>query len=161
MPIFSGFRAQAEVQQARVALDQERLKAAQLRENVQLQYEQAIGEKQRAAADLSARQLTVDQAQRVHDLTVLRYEQGLATQLEVSDARLSLLQSRTNFAQAIADFYLADANVLRALGRDEAGAGATRSTAPPTPTPPVNTPPPSTVQDAALRSISTAPSRAP
>lgn len=117
VPIFSGFRAQSEVQQARIALDQERLKLTQLRENVQLQYEQALGEKQRAAADLSARQLTVDQAQRVHDLTVLRYEQGLATQLEVSDARLSLLQSRTNFAQAIADFYLADASVARALGR--------------------------------------------
>ncbi|MHB1222510.1 MAG: TolC family protein [Gemmatimonadaceae bacterium] len=116
VPIFSGFRAQAEVQQARIALDQERLRVAQLREDVQLQYEQALGEKQRAAADLSARQLTVDQAQRVHDLTVLRYEQGLATQLEVSDARLSLLQSRTNFAQAIADFHLADASVVRALG---------------------------------------------
>ncbi len=161
VPIFSGFRSQADVQKARVELDQERLKAAQLRENVQLQYEQALGEKQRAAADLSARQLTVDQAQRVYGLTVLRYEQGLATQLEVSDARLSLLQSRTNFAQAIADFYLADANVLRALGSDNAGVGSARIAAPPATTSPVITPPPSTVQDAAFRSISTAPSRAP
>ncbi len=166
VPIFSGFRVQADVQQARVELDQERLKAAQLRENVQLQYEQALGEKQRAAADLSARQLTVDQAQRVHDLTVLRYEQGLATQLEVSDARLSLLQSRTNFAQAIADFYLADAGVLRAMGSDDQGIGARRLTTPPVPTPPVTTPPvttppPSSELDAALRSVSTAPLRLP
>lgn len=117
VPIFSGFRSQAELQQARIALDQERLRLGQLRESVQLQYEQALGERQRAAADLSARQLTVSQAQRVHDLTVLRYEQGLATQLEVSDARLSLLQSRTNLAQAIADFHLADARVVRAVGR--------------------------------------------
>jgi outer membrane protein TolC len=122
VPVFSGFRAQAEVQQARIALDQERLRVAQLRENVQLQYEQALGEKQRAAADLAARQRTVDQAQRVHDLTVLRYDQGLATQLEVSDARLSLLQSRTNLAQAIADFYLAEAGVSRALGQSSASA---------------------------------------
>lgn len=149
VPIFSGFRAQAEVQQARIALDQERLKATQLRENVQLQYEQALGEKQRAAADLEARQLTVDQAQRVHDLTVLRYEQGLATQLEVSDARLSLLQSRTNFAQAIADFYLADASVARALG--SSGPAAGQSPRPPSPAP----------RSAPSGSPSTAPSRAP
>lgn len=116
VPIFSGFRTQADVEQARVTLDQERLRLTQLRENVQLQYEQALGERERAASSLTARQRTVEQAQRVHDLTVLRYEQGLATQLEVTDARLSLLQSRTNLAQAIADFHLADAGVTRALG---------------------------------------------
>lgn len=116
VPIFNGFRRQAEVQQARIELEQERLRLSQLRENLQLQYERARGEKQRAAADLAARQRTVEQAQRVHDLTVLRYQQGLATQLEVTDARLALLQSRTNLAQAISAFYLADAGVARAAG---------------------------------------------
>jgi outer membrane protein TolC len=74
-----------------------------------LQYQQAHGEKRRALSAMQARQRTVDVAQRVYDLTVLRYERGLATQLEVSDARLSLLQARTNLAQAISDFYTADA----------------------------------------------------
>jgi outer membrane protein len=116
VPIFSGFRLQAEVDQARITLDQERLRLGQLRESVQLQFEQARGERQRAATTIAARQRTVDQAQRVHDLTVLRYEQGLATQLEVSDARLALLQARTNLAQAISDFRIADANLTRSLG---------------------------------------------
>ncbi len=116
VPIFSGFRTQADVQQARVQLEQERLRLTQLRENVLLQYEQATSEKRQAASQVTARQRTVDQAQRVHDLTVLRYDQGLATQLEVSDARLSLLQARTNYAQALSDFYLAAAGVSRAMG---------------------------------------------
>jgi outer membrane protein TolC len=116
VPIFSGFRTQAEVQAAQVDLESERLRLAQLRENVQLQYEQALGERQRAAAELGARQRTVEQAQRVYDLTVLRYERGLATQLEVTDARFALLQARTNLAQAISGFYLADAGLSRALG---------------------------------------------
>ena len=109
VPIFSGFRRAADVSQARVQLEQSRLQLAQLRESVQLQYEQAYGEKRRALSAMQARQRTVDVAQRVYDLTVLRYERGLATQLEVSDARLSLLQARTNLAQAISDFYTADA----------------------------------------------------
>ena len=116
VPIFSGFRRQAEIDQARITLDQERLRLGQLRESVQLEYEQARGERERAAATIAARQRTVDQAQRVHDLTVLRYEQGLATQLEVSDARLALLQARTNLAQAISDFRIADASLTRSLG---------------------------------------------
>jgi outer membrane protein len=116
VPIFSGFRRQAEIDQARITLEQERLRLGQLRESVHLQYEQARGERERAAATITARQRTVDQAQRVHDLTVLRYEQGLATQLEVSDARLALLQARTNLAQAISDFRIADASLTRSLG---------------------------------------------
>jgi outer membrane protein TolC len=47
---------------------------------------------------------------------VLRYDQGLATHLDVSDARLSLLMARANSAQAIAQYYIADAGLQRALG---------------------------------------------
>jgi len=54
-------------------------------------------------------------AQRVYDLTVLRYDRGLATQLEVSDARLSLLQARSNLAQAIADYHIADTGQATAV----------------------------------------------
>ena len=63
-------------------------------------------------------------AQRVYDLTVLRYDQGLATQLEVTDARLSLLQARTNLAQAITDYYIADVGRERdaLAGRARGGA---------------------------------------
>jgi outer membrane protein len=92
-------------------------RAAQLlREGVQMQYEQAAGERERARTAIAARQTTVQAAQRVYDLTVLRYQQGLATQLEVSQARLELLQARTNLAQAVSDFLIADAEVLRATG---------------------------------------------
>jgi outer membrane protein len=114
VPLFTGMRRTAELEQARVELEQARLQTSQLRESVQLQYEQARGERERASAAITARQRTSEVAQRVYDLTVLRYEQGLATQLEVSDARLALLQARTNLAQAIADFYIADAGMTRA-----------------------------------------------
>jgi outer membrane protein len=116
VPIFNGNRTGAEVAQAQVALNQERLRLSQLRENVQVEYERARGERERARASIQARQRTVDQAQRVYDLTVLRYEQGMASQLEVSDARLSLLQARTNLAQAVSDFQIADATLSRTIG---------------------------------------------
>lgn len=116
VPLFSGFRVDAEAEQAKVVLAQEELRLTQLREGVTLQYTQAVGERERAAASLAARERTVTQASRVHDLTVLRYEQGLATQLEVSDARLGLLRARTALAQATADYYIAAAAVVRALG---------------------------------------------
>ncbi|MFP5354389.1 MAG: TolC family protein, partial [Gemmatimonadota bacterium] len=117
LPLFTGFRRSAELNQAQVELERSRLQLGQLREGVQVEYQRARGERARALASIAARSRNVEQAQRVHDLTVLRYEQGLATQLEVSDGRLALLQARTNLAQATADFLLADASVDRALGR--------------------------------------------
>src|SRR5690606_34107687 len=112
--IFNGGRRAAELGQARVALEQSRLQLSQLQESVQLQYEQAWGERERARETIAAREATVAQAQRVYDLTVLRYEEGLATQLEVSQSRLELLQAVTNRAEASADYHLADAGLARA-----------------------------------------------
>ena len=116
IPLLSGGQRAAQLAQARIAAEQARIQLAQLREGVQLQYTQAAGERERARTAITARQSTVQAAQRVHDLTVLRYNQGLATQLEVSQARLELLQARTNLAQAVADFLNADASVLRSVG---------------------------------------------
>jgi outer membrane protein TolC len=116
IPIFDGFRRTAQVQGARVELHQAQLQVRQLEEAIQLEYEQALGEKQRALAQIDARETTVDQAQRVYELTEMRYEQGLATQLDVFSALLSLNQARVNLARALTDYYVADAGVDRAMG---------------------------------------------
>lgn len=120
IPVFKGFQRTAELARARAQLESAKIQAAQLEAAVHLQYEQALGERERAGSAIAAREQTARIAQRVYDLTVLRYEQGVATQLEVSEARLAALQARTNLAQAVADFYIADAAVRRALGATSA-----------------------------------------
>lgn len=115
LPIFEGFRRTAELERARIEVRRARLQVEQLREALELEYRQAVGERERAAAAITGRQATVDMAERVYTLTELRYEQGLATQLEVNAARLSLLQARTNLAQAVAEFRIAEAGVERAM----------------------------------------------
>lgn len=124
VPIFNGGQRVAELETARVERERAQLQLSQLREAVQLQAEQARGERERAASAIAARQRTVEAAQRVYDLTTLRYQQGLATQLEVSQSRLELLQARSNLAQAIADFYIADAGLVRATGTGTAAPAA-------------------------------------
>jgi outer membrane protein TolC len=126
VPLFNGMKRGADLSQARIGLRQEEYRLAQLREAVQLQYQQALGERTRAEAAITARKRTVDQAQRVYDLTVLRYDQGLATHLDVSDARLGLLMSRANYAQAVAQYHIADAGLQRALGASSAALSPAR-----------------------------------
>lgn len=92
VPIFTGMRRVAEVNRAQIQLRQAKLQLAQLRESVLLQHRQARGERERALEAVAARQGTAKMAERVYDLTVLRYDEGQATQLEVQQARLDVLQ---------------------------------------------------------------------
>jgi outer membrane protein TolC len=123
-PLFQGAQRFAQLAEARAGTDRARLQLDQLREAVALQRRQALGEKRRAGAQIAARRRTVEQAERVYDLVVLQYEEGLATQLEVSQARLGLLQARTNLARALSDFYTAEAGLAMSLGGAAGGMGA-------------------------------------
>ncbi|HEX6135456.1 MAG TPA: TolC family protein [Longimicrobiales bacterium] len=115
-PLFQGLRRGAEMDAAQAQQRQAELQADQLREAVRLEYERALGELEQARAQIAAASRNVVQATRVYELTELRYQEGLATQLDVSDARLALQQARMNEANAYHDFYLALARAERALG---------------------------------------------
>lgn len=119
-PLFSGGRRDADLHAARAEAGTARLRLRQLQEAVELEYRQALGERERARSEIDARQRTVEMAARVHDLTVLRYERGLGTQIEVSEARIDLMSARTHLARALADYRIAEATVLRSLGGHEA-----------------------------------------
>lgn len=119
VPLFNGGSRFAAVQQAAADADAARLQLRQLEELVEMEYRQALGDRDRSWSEIEARRGTAEMAAEVHELTVLRYEQGLATHLEVSQARLGLLTARTQLAQALADYYIAEATLARTLGGSE------------------------------------------
>ena len=88
---------------------------------MRLEYDGALRELERAQLQIEAALRTVAQAQRVYELTELRFREGLATQLDVSDARLALQQARLNQATAYHDYYLGVARAQRALGQPVMG----------------------------------------
>jgi len=111
--LFEGFRtrgqvlaAEAEVGRAQTRLSQAR-KAA--RYDTQLTLEQLAA----AQAVYDASTGTAEQARRAYAIAELRHREGISTQLELSDARLSLAQAEMNRAQATRDLEVA--RVRRAL----------------------------------------------
>lgn len=116
-PIFEGFRTRGQIGQARAQLDQAELQLAQQREAVSLEVDRARAELMRSRALLSARRQTVTQATRAQHLASVRFANGIATPLEVSDARLALQQAQVNEAQATRDYLVGLAAMERALGR--------------------------------------------
>ena len=116
-PIFTGFRTAARVQQARAAVQRAEAQRDQVHKQVELDVAQARAEVARAQALLVARRETVRQADRALHIAGVRYTNGIATQLEVSDARVAARQSQVNEVQATRDYVVALARLERALGR--------------------------------------------
>jgi len=116
VPLFDGLRTHGAVLQAEADLSRAEAQLAQTREAVAIEIEQARAEIVRAQALVAARHVTVGQAERAQHLASVRYSNGIATALEVSDARLALQQASVNEAQATRDYLLAIASLERALG---------------------------------------------
>ena len=104
VPLFNGFRTEAQVDRARAALDQAVAQRNAASEQVELDVAQGRANLERTRSLLAARRQTVRQAQRAQHLASVRYANGLSTQLEVSDARLLAQRSEMNEAQGTLDY---------------------------------------------------------
>ncbi len=63
-----------------------------------------------------AQRLAVKQAQRGFEIASAQYREGLGSQLELTDSEVALRQSEFNYAQAVYDFLVAQANLDQAVG---------------------------------------------
>jgi hypothetical protein len=66
-----------------------------------------VAQLEQAAATLAASAGTTEQATRAYSIAEVRYREGLSTQLELTESRVLLQQSRANRAQAARDFQVA------------------------------------------------------
>jgi outer membrane protein TolC len=116
-PVFDGLRTRSNVALARAQADIAAAQAAQAREAAAVQLAQARANLARARAQFNATRQTTAEAAEAFRLASLRFNRGLSTQLDVSDAQLALATARTNEARATYDLYLATAELARARGR--------------------------------------------
>jgi outer membrane protein TolC len=116
-PLFDGMRARGAIQLAKSQALVAELELAREREQVQIEVAAAGAELQRARSVFGARRENALEANEAFTLASLRFNRGLGTQLEISDAQLALLTAQTDEARSVYDLYLATAEMARALGR--------------------------------------------
>ena len=116
-PVFDGFRTRANIDLARAQQRLAELQLQQTREAVTVEVARARADLRRVRALFEAQQQNAAEAREAFQLASLRFERGLSTQLEVSDAQVALLTAQTNQVRTTYDLYLAGAELSRALGR--------------------------------------------
>jgi outer membrane protein len=116
VPLFEGGRVRAQVAQAREEEQKARLRLEEARLGVALEVRQAYLDLQTAWQVMESSQKNVAQAEEAHRIALIRYEAGLSTPVEVSDASLLLTRARTALATARYAYREAYARLERAVG---------------------------------------------
>jgi outer membrane protein TolC len=115
--LFDGLRTRGNIELAEANARLAQIQLNLEREEVALEVARARAELGRARAAYEARRQNVGEADEAFRLASLRFNRGLGTQLDVSDAQLALATARTDEARATYDVYLASASLARSLGR--------------------------------------------
>jgi outer membrane protein len=134
IPLFTGGRIKGEVAVAQANLDQARLRLQQTRELAQVDARNAQLQLDAAVAAWEASGGTEEQAGQAYRIAEIRYKEGLSTQTELNDLRIQLAQAQANRAQAARDLQVARMRLalLPALPLETAPtAAATDAGAPP------------------------------
>lgn len=134
VPILTGGRLQGDetVARANVAADRARLR--QVEKAAALDAQDAAAALAQAEATLAGNAATAEEAERAYSIALLRFREGLATQVDLSDARLQRELAATNRAQALRDVQVARAR-LALLSDLPLAAGGAAAAAPSTTTP--------------------------
>ena len=114
--LFDGFGRRGRIAEAQAALREARAQQAQVDEGLRIELAAALGDYQTAQVEIAARRQTVGLAEETLELAQLRFANGLATQLDASDAALLLDQARVNELQGLHDLVKALARLERLTG---------------------------------------------
>jgi outer membrane protein TolC len=111
LSVLNGGRLRADEAIARADVEEARARLQRTRELALVDSRTAQEELTASLATWEASAGTVQQAQRAYEIAELRYREGVSTQLELSDARLLLVQAQATRAQAARDVQVARARV--------------------------------------------------
>jgi len=104
------------VGQARAVLNQARNQSLLARVQAESQVKSILEQAQEALERARGQKLAVAQAQRGFEIASAQYQEGLSSQLELTDAEVALRQSEFNYARAVYDFLVFRAQLDEATG---------------------------------------------
>lgn len=118
-PIFDGFAARGRRIQASADLREANLTSDQLMLDIEVEVRRALLDLKEADELVAASVKVVGQAEESVRLARSRFDAGSATQLDVLDSQVALVEARTNKVRALFDYNMAKARLQRAIGQTD------------------------------------------
>ncbi len=116
VPIFSGGRRWNRVEQRKIGVRQAEERIADVRQRAANEVVTVLANLTEARSRAEAQRQAVGEAQRGFDIVTTEYLAGTQPRLEVTEAELALRQAEQNYALAVYDFLVAQAQLDLAVG---------------------------------------------
>lgn len=117
VPIFDGFAKAARVRTAKLQLEQTQNNL----DNLELSIDKEVSETRinlrSAVATMEYQKKNMELAEQVYNQTKLKYEQGLGSNLEVTNSQTELTTAQNNYYAALYDAIVSRVDYLRATGK--------------------------------------------
>jgi outer membrane protein len=116
IPLFSGFSSPNQVAEARANLRNLQAQEESLKLNIRLEADQAYLSLKLAFEQVAVTEKSQAQAQENFELATGRYQVGVGSPLEVTDAEVLLANARANNVTALYNYKIAEARIEKAMG---------------------------------------------
>jgi len=116
VPIFQGFQRSARIEQRRISRERANVGLRLLERQAANQIRTALEALQEARERAQAQGGAVAQARRGYEIVSAQYSAGVSSQLEVTEGEVLLRESEYNYAQAVYDYLMAQADLDDAVG---------------------------------------------
>ncbi len=116
VPIFDGGATWSKVQQSKEVLTQNISALDQLKRDIALQVKNAHIIVMESQKRMETEEANLEQAKEAYDITLLRYQEGIGTNVELDNALVSYLQSHSTLLQAFCSYQRAWADLLYSMG---------------------------------------------
>jgi outer membrane protein len=117
IPIFNGFGTQARIDQAQASFQQAIERLNFTKQALENELKNTIYRIEQSGRRIESQKRAVELAELGYKIARKRFESGVGTQLEVSNAEVNLAQARLNYLQAIYDYLIAMSDLEKLTGK--------------------------------------------
>ena len=118
-PLFDAGNSRAVVRENKAQWEAEKRNLDQLQQNIRLNVDQSYSTREQAKQRLVGANVAVTAAQENYNAALAKNKEGLINILEVINAEVLLINAQVQQVQAIYDYYIADAQLLRDTGLND------------------------------------------
>ncbi|MCL4550829.1 MAG: TolC family protein [Bacteroidetes bacterium] len=116
LPLFQGFALDAGIDQAKANLNIAEAQYDYSLQTVNLDVQQQYASVKLALAKIDATKSLVQQAEEAFKLAEARYKEEVGSPIEITDARVTLLNAQTIYIQSLYDYQVANVRLQKAMG---------------------------------------------
>lgn len=118
VPLFSGFRNQARITQAKLNKEQSVVKLADAQQQLKTEVSQVIANLRETFERMRTQAQVKETAKQSYDIVQYRYSKGVTSRLELTDAELALTTAQLNYLEAVYEYLSAGIELDRTRGRN-------------------------------------------